>query len=307
MLREFAEKQEIPYPLLSDIDSHVIRHYGILNDQIEPGDAFLHGIPYPGVFLCDEEGRVIAKSFHDSYKKRDSPELLIAAALGELPPPSEDEPSASGGSPELRVSARVLGGSGSVRQGIYRHLIVRFEMDEDLHVYGEPVPDGMIPVSIEVEAPPGFVIEDTIVPPTEPLRLESVGVDLNVWSGTVEMQIPFHAVGELASETRPLDSDHIEIAVHVRYQACDDDVCLLPTTETLRLTLPMDVIDIPDIALHAGHGQRAGNYDGTPHLRRLLLRKVKQSPIGFLRFIGRSIRLELAARTRRRRKGASDQ
>ncbi len=301
MLREFAEKQRIPYPLLSDCDSATIRAYGILNDQIQPGDAFLYGIPYPGVYVCDEDGRVVAKFFHDSYKKRDSPELLIAAALGELPPPSEGEPVVHGGSPEVSVSARVLGGKGSVRQGIRRHLIVRFEMSEGLHVYGEPVPEGMVPVSVEVAGPPGLVVEEPILPPTHPLHLESMGMELNVWSGTVDLQIPFHAVGELASETRPLDADRITIDVDVRYQACSDDVCLLPTTETLQLVLPMDVIDIPNISLHTGHGQRAGGYDGAPHLRRLMLRKIKESPLGFVRFIGRSIRLELAAARRRRR------
>ena len=37
--------------MLSDIDSAVIRAYGILNDQVDPGDAFLYGIPYPGACL----------------------------------------------------------------------------------------------------------------------------------------------------------------------------------------------------------------------------------------------------------------
>ena len=33
--------------------------------------------------MTNEDGEVVAKFFHDSYKKRDSPELLIGAALGE--------------------------------------------------------------------------------------------------------------------------------------------------------------------------------------------------------------------------------
>ncbi|MYE82653.1 MAG: peroxiredoxin family protein, partial [Gammaproteobacteria bacterium] len=83
-LAEFREKQDIPYPLLSDVDSATIRRYGILNDRIRPGDALLHGIPYPGVFVCDEDGVVISKFFHDTYKKRDSPERLLDAPHGRV-------------------------------------------------------------------------------------------------------------------------------------------------------------------------------------------------------------------------------
>ena len=84
MLAEFGEKQDIPYPLLSDIDSEVIRRYGILNTRIEPGDVMLYGIPYPGVFVTDGDGVVVSKFFHDTYNKRDRPEILIDSALGRV-------------------------------------------------------------------------------------------------------------------------------------------------------------------------------------------------------------------------------
>ncbi len=48
-----------------------------------------------------------------------------------------------------------------------------------------------------------------------------------------------------------------------------------------------------------GHGQREALYKGTPHLRRLLWRKIREHPLGFLRFIGKNIKLELAALRRR--------
>jgi hypothetical protein len=81
----------------------------------------------------------------------------------------------------------------------------------------------------------------------------------------------------------------------VRYQACTDTECLLPRTETFPLTLELDVVDIPDIDLHRGHGQRQGNYDGTPALRRLLARKIKQNPRGLPIFIGKNLWLQLKA------------
>jgi hypothetical protein len=204
VLAEFGATQRIPYPLLSDLDSAVIRRYGILNTRIAPGDAFLHGIPYPGVYVTDEDGVVVAKFFHDSYKKRDSPELLIDAALGRIEL-REDAPRAGVGDDAVRITAAVHGGRGSIRQGIRRQLVVRFELARGLHLYGEPVPEGMVPTTVTVAGPPGLVVEDPLLPPTTPLRLESLGIELPVWSGTVDIAVPFHATGELASEVRPLD------------------------------------------------------------------------------------------------------
>ena len=268
-----------------------------MNDQVGRGDAFLEGIPYPGVYVTDEDGIVVAKFFHDTYKKRDSPERLIDAALGRLVL-SEDAPSVRGGDEEVRISAFVHGGKGTIRQGILRELIVRCELGEGIHIYGEPVPKGMIPTTLTVSGPPGLIVEDPIFPPTQKLRLESVDMELPVWSGTVDIVVPFYAVGELASETRPLDMEAIEIEIGLRYQACDDVVCFPPKTEKLRLELKLDVIDVPRVGMHLGHGQREGSYDGSPHLKRLLLRKSRKNPMGLPRLVLKTIRLELAAKWR---------
>lgn len=298
VLAEFSEKQNIPYCLLSDIKSEVIRRYGILNDQVSREDAFLEGIPYPGVYVTDEEGKVVAKFFHDTYKKRDSPEMLIDAALGRLEI-SEDAPSVSGGDEEVKISAFVHGGKGTIRQGILRQLVVRFDLGEGFHIYGEPVPKGMIPTSVSVTGPSGLVIEAPVFPPTEILRLESMGMELPVWGGSVDIVIPFYAIGELVSETRPLDSDSIDMSIGVRYQACNDEVCYPPKTETLSLQLALDVIDVPSIGIHKGHGQREAGYNGTRHLKRSLLRKARENPLGMPRLILKILKLEIAAMWRK--------
>ena len=300
-LRAFTEGQSIPYPLLSDIDSEVIRRYGILNDQVKPGDAMLYGIPYPGAFVCDEGGLIIARFFHDSYKKRDSAETLLHAALGQVKV-DDAGPQASTLEDTIGISLQIRGGGGRIRQGMIRHLVVRFDIPEGLHIYGAPAPEGMQALSIRVDGPDGLIIEPMNAPATAPLHLASMELDLNVWQGTPEFIIPLYANGVLASEVRPLDQETIELTVTASYQACDDATCLLPTTQTLHLTAPLDVVDIPQLAIHQGHGQREGNYDATPHMRRLLKRKIKKTPFKFLKFIWRSLRLERAGKARRGQK-----
>jgi hypothetical protein len=303
-LKEFSEKLSIPYPLLSDIDSRVIHDYGIANTSITSSDGLLFGIPFPGVYVTDEQGIVVAKFFHDTYKKRDSPEILIDAALGHITL-DDDTPRVDGGDDEVRISATLHGGKGTIRQGIMRQLVVRFELSDGLHIYGEPVPDGMIPTCVNVEGPPGLVIGEPLYPPTTPLRLESLDLELAVWSRTVDIAVPLYAVGELASETRPLDTDSITLEVTVRYQACSDEACLLPKSEKLTIELPMDVIDVPALSMHQGHGQREAVFSGMPHALRLLLRKARKHPLGLLSYFARNIKLELAAIKRRRENSAS--
>mgnify|MGYP001236631511 CR=1 FL=1 len=292
-LAEFRDKQSIPYPLLSDIDSAVIQKFGIVNNQVTKNDAILYGIPYPGVYVTDENGVVVTKFFHDSYKKRDSAELYIDAALGRLVL-DNNAPQATGGDQGIKLTVAIHGGKGTIRQGVIRHLVVRFELPEGLHIYGPPVPEGMITTEVQIDGPEGFRLMPPEFPATEKLTLPDIA-ELNVWHGTVDLIYPFYATGELASECRPLDTPSVDINVLVRYQACTDSECLLPRTETFSLPLDLDVIDIPDIEIHRGHGQRPGNYDGTPALKRLLARKIKQNPQGVPLFIGKNLWMQLKA------------
>lgn len=296
-LKEFADAQSIPYPLLSDVDSEVIENYGVLNTEVSKDDAFLYGIPFPGAYIADENGVVVAKFFHDTYKKRDSAETFLDAALGKIHQ-QPNAPSAVGGQPEVKITAFVHGGNGSIRQGIIRKLVVRFDLADGLHIYSKPVPDGMVATDIKVSGPKGFIRQEVIWPKPHLLHTEFTDVDLLVWSGATDIVIPFYANGDLVSETRPLDIDEINIDLSIRYQACTSTECLLPRTETLVLTLNTDVIDVPKLKMHSGHGQRESQYDSTPALRRLIWRKAKQSPLGLPKFIWKSIKLEWAARKR---------
>lgn len=290
-LAEFAQKQGVQYTLLSDTDSRVIKQYGLLNEQLSKKDAFLYGIPYPGVFVCDEDGSVISKFFHDSYKKRESPEMLIDAALGRITI-DETAPRAQSSDDGIRITAALHGGNGTLRQGIVRQLVTTFDLPEGLHIYGEPVPKGLTATKIKVQGPDGLVALPMEVPPTTPLHLNALDIDLNVWSGTVNLSIPLYPVGELVSECRPIDERKVEISVDVTFQACTDETCLLPQTRTLTLRVELEEVDVPNLPIHTGHGQREGNYDSTPAMKRLIWRKVRKNPLRLLQFLWNQKRMD---------------
>lgn len=79
----FVAKYDISYPVLSDVDSVVIRQLEILNTEIPP-DLKYFGAPYPGIYLLDAEKRVVAKFAEEDY--RDRPLLSdVLNATEELP------------------------------------------------------------------------------------------------------------------------------------------------------------------------------------------------------------------------------
>ncbi len=298
-LADFVDAQRIPFPMLSDIDSAVIRDYGILNTEIEPGDIPVYGVPFPGTYIVDEHGTVIEKFFYDTYKRRDGPESMIDAALGKITL-ADDEPSKSFGDDDIRVSATLHGAGGVLKQGSMRRIVVRFELAEGLHIYSDPVPEGMIPTKVSVEGPPGLVVQEAILPPTETLYLKGLDLELHVWSGVVDIVVPVYPDAELLSEMRPLETDSTTIEVTVRYQACDDDTCLLPRSEKLSLEVPMAPVDVQALSFHTGHGQNEWDANSRKHFLRLVFRIFRRDPIAFFKGIGRQIRLQREAVRRQR-------
>ena len=125
----------------------------------------------------------------------------------------------------------------------------------------------------------GLTVDPVSKTPIVVLRDEENTLTLPIWVGMLEATATSSEL-EGTRVSRPLTHDlvrsildSVEIEVTVRYQACNDDTCLLPRTETFTLGVPMDVTEVPAIPIHQGHGQREGNYDGTPHFKRLLARK----------------------------------
>lgn len=83
VLKAFAEKQKITFPLLSDAESKTIIAYSLKNPETvgkKYGKIDLDGVPYPGTYLIDKAGIVRAKLFVDGYKERHSADDLVKAA-----------------------------------------------------------------------------------------------------------------------------------------------------------------------------------------------------------------------------------
>ena len=85
VLKEFADKHKITFPLLSDPDSKTIAAYALKNKETagkKMGKIDLDGVPYPGTILVDTDGVIRAKLFIDGYRERHPTEELVKAAEG---------------------------------------------------------------------------------------------------------------------------------------------------------------------------------------------------------------------------------
>jgi len=89
VLAAFAAKQGITYTLFSDQGSKLIRDLGLLNEHVYEHHAAYGipkrdhhwGVPYPGVFLLDAEGRVTQKRFQQSYRERETGVAVLERGL----------------------------------------------------------------------------------------------------------------------------------------------------------------------------------------------------------------------------------
>ena len=233
-LEDFAAHHGITYDLLSDARSHVIREFGILNHHVTAEQVPFHGIPFPGTYLVDAKGNVAAKSFNAGLTQRIGADGLIDAALGEILLRPEEPSAGLTGDAGIEFSMAYHGGGGVIRSGALRTLVIRVDLPDGLHIYDQPVPDGMVATTFTLVAPEGMRHLPVEAPPTEPLELPGVG-ELRVWSGRVDFSMPVWATDEITSLVRDDAPEQVTIEVEVAYQACDDQACRLPRRERLAL------------------------------------------------------------------------
>lgn len=260
--------------MLSDVDSRVIRQYGVLNTLVRTEDVPFYGVPFPGFFLVNEEGVIVDKLFNPHFATREGVESIVDSFLGRVEP-GEREPIGTFAEDDgIEITAFLRGGGGVLRIGPRRRLVVRFAMPDGLHIYGEPVPDGMVATQIEVEGPDGLRCEAIESPLTKPFELPGVDAPLQVWEGTVSFVIPLFANTALAHVLRDSPEPSIEMKIHVRYQACDDTQCFIPRTRTIELDVPLSAGPLPAIGALKKLGGGVIDMDSEEHLRRLVQRQM---------------------------------
>ena len=236
VLKHFADRAKITYPLLSDPESKVIRAFGILNETVPANNAF-HGIPHPGTYLLDRSGKVISKYFEDDYTQRDTAASILVREFG----------GGTGGS-HTTVDTKHLGLSSSASAHIVRsgqHIVLTLDIDlkPKMHVYAPGVQEGYRPVDWVMKETAAVATAATAFPPSKTLFLPAINEKVPVYLGKVRLVREITIAKDNA--LKPLLSPNGEFTVEgeFKYQACDDRVCYIPAAIPLKWTFILEQHD----------------------------------------------------------------
>lgn len=236
MLANFAQRREIGYTLLSDVGSRVIRDLGLLNEHIVQQQAAFginaaarhFGVPYPGTFILDQAGVVRERWFEQSYRIRPTAVTFLEESFQVDSPTVGVRDTAQ--SDHVRVTAWL--GTSTYHPHQRLNLNIDFNIAPGLHVYTEPIPDGYIPLSAEIEPVEGIEIRPLNLPPSRSLRLEPLNETFYVLDGQVHGRLPVVLTQNVGD---------VRLSLTVKFQACSDRDCFMP--ETLTLGLPLQAED----------------------------------------------------------------
>lgn len=228
LLKNFAARKGITYPLLSDPESKVIRAFGILNDNFKPGEL-PYGVPFPGMYIVDERGIVRAKFFEDDHVERYTAAGILVRRFG----------AAGAEKTEVETSHLNLISSASdaaVWPGNRITLALDLELKPGMHVYAPGVQGGYIPIDWEMPESKAWLALPAAFPESRMLNLPAIQETVPVYTGSVHLTRDL-IIGQ------PVAARELTIEGAFRYQACDDRECYPPRTIPLKWTFRVEPLD----------------------------------------------------------------
>jgi hypothetical protein len=236
ILKNFADRRGITFPLLSDPESKIIQSFGILN-QATPKNTPFFGIPYPGTYLLDRKGVVISKYFVDDFKERDTAGEILVKQFGIR---TEEAHSTA----ETRYFQLALSSSNElVHQGQHISLVLDLDLKPGMHVYAPGVQGGYIPIDWKMAGSGGFHASAAEYPKPQILHLEVIKETVPVFLG--HLRLVRDLVIGTDAQVKPLLGSANELTVEgsLRYQVCDDKECYVPGTQPLQWVLKFEPLD----------------------------------------------------------------
>ncbi|MDP6863538.1 MAG: protein-disulfide reductase DsbD family protein [Acidimicrobiales bacterium] len=215
------------------------------------------------MYVTDDEGIITQKFFENNFTVRPGAEQLVAAVKGEEVG-LEERPATD---QEVEVDIEFEGNDLPV--GITRQIVARFSVPKGMHLYQEPVPDGLVAASIELDDEAEGIVSYTLVAPeTQPLTLGSDGHTLEVYEGNVVLRLPIAQNGRAI--TKDDDGRWVSVSGRVRWQACNDETCLVPDERAFSFRVPSAFTVMADMG--PGEG-RVPSMNGAAHFKNMMDRR----------------------------------
>jgi len=210
---------------LSDVGSEVIKKYGILNTNLDSTSKGF-GIPNPGIYIIDKNLRVLSKQFEKSYAARPSAESVLVNHLDKEIKFHVHQFKTSYLTGSIAVSDTIA------YPGQVLSFMVKFTLKEGFHIYGKPIRDGYIPLTITLKSNPNFSLDSLQFPDTKKITLESINETFNI------LPKEFTLASFLRISKKPQLGSYF-LNITIKFQACNNKLCMPP--EELKYQFPIIV------------------------------------------------------------------
>jgi len=247
--------------MLSDVGSATIKAYGILatvaeealakglDDPVLAADVRLHvtqnavnervrGIPYPGSFIVDRQGRVTSRFFEDFFRERNTVSNLMLK-LGKSGAPVQGTQVSTG-----HLEIKTYSTDAAVALGNRFSLVLEITPHKGMHVYA-PGAAGYRVIALTV-APQAFVHTLPMqFPSSEIYFFKPLNERVPVY------QKPFTLLQEVIPEVTAeaeaafRGKDTLNLTGTLEYQACDDKICYNPASVPLSWSLALRPFERP--------------------------------------------------------------
>ncbi len=234
ILKAFAARLGINYPMLSDPESKVIRAFDILNTNVDKATPRF-GIPFPGTYIINAKGIITAKYFDDDYRERSSAASILTREFGVA---GVQKNTVENNQLKLTYYAS----DAALAPGHRTALVLEIEFKPKMHVYAPGVKN-YLPIDWQMDASKAWAVFPALYPPSKTLHLPVIKETVPVYDRSIRI-VRDLAVG-LDPEVAPqLNADRIlTVQGSFRYQACDDKECYLPKTLPLQWSFKVGQLD----------------------------------------------------------------
>jgi hypothetical protein len=221
ILKFFADRHKIEYPLLADPESKAIKAYGVFNAE---ATGMQKGFARPGYFFIDPDGIIKEKFFEARYRERLTGNSIIAKLFPEL----GQEVTETLEAPHLQLALEQSDLSGV--PGTRITLVAEVRLPPDVHVYA-PGTQGYKPIRLVLESIPQLELKPAVYPPSKTLYLPVIKEQVPVFEGAfritedVRVSSSSEFWGSLGKDGRTF-----AITGKLEYQACDTSICYVPTS-----------------------------------------------------------------------------
>jgi hypothetical protein len=234
ILKYFADRHKIEYPLLADPDSKIIAAYDVLNRE---ATGMQKGFARPGYFFIDTQGIIRERFFDPRYRERVTGNSIISTLFPEL----AEEVTATLEAPHLQVALEQSDLTGV--PGTRVTLAAEVRLPADVHVYA-PGANGYKPVRLVIDPTAQLEFKPASYPEPKILYLPAIKESVPVFEGTfrisedVQVNTGSEFWGSLGK-----DGKLFTISGKLEYQACDKTTCYLPSSVPVKWQLQVLPLD----------------------------------------------------------------